>query len=448
LADNIGECPRARRKAGRKPTSSISVLEGTADRAEGGRRHEVARIIIHDSWSPSTVENDIALLELVSRADSAPIGFVGPRSASAMERPGNVVSVAGWGLRRHFSKGDDGLFYDDVTNELLSDPQDDPRYETSTHLVAVDLPLVGTDECRNGFGLPPTDTRVGDRHLCAGLKVGGKDACGGDSGGPMIARLEVGQVLQLGIVSWGVGCAKPGRYGVYTRVSVFADWIEEKTGIEMAVPERPQPETPSPPTSLAPPEIPSGDRALLIGIDEYAQAADLVGSTNDVDNMRRLLVETLGFSGDEVLVLKNAEATRRNILTGVDEWLLAGSGRGDRIFFYFAGRGFYIADKDGDEADGRDEALVPFDARPAQVVGEPEFIGMIVDDEINERLMQVADRRVTMVFDSSFSDATIPAAGQGEDALRAYRGGMNRGAFIEGNDRLSTGLSMFGGNDA
>jgi secreted trypsin-like serine protease len=64
---------------------------------------------------------------------------------------------------------------------------------------------------------------VDDAMLCAGLfGVGGVDTCQGDSGGPMIAHLEDGTDVQVGIVSWGHGCAQPQFPGVYTQLSTYA----------------------------------------------------------------------------------------------------------------------------------------------------------------------------------------------------------------------------------
>lgn len=71
---------------------------------------------------------------------------------------------------------------------------------------------------------------IGDGQICAGLELGGKDSCQGDSGGPVVAEGEEAEPRQVGIVSWGDVCAKEKAYGVYTRVSNFADWIQKSTG--------------------------------------------------------------------------------------------------------------------------------------------------------------------------------------------------------------------------
>lgn len=64
-------------------------------------------------------------------------------------------------------------------------------------------------------------------HLCAGVSGGGKDSCQGDSGGP-IFEFDNGTPVQVGVVSFGEGCARAGYAGVYARVSGVADWIDQQ----------------------------------------------------------------------------------------------------------------------------------------------------------------------------------------------------------------------------
>ncbi|WP_432423092.1 S1 family peptidase [Streptomyces pseudovenezuelae] len=88
----------------------------------------------------------------------------------------------------------------------------------STKLLKATVPYVPDTQCRWHYG----DELVPKQELCAGYPQGGVDTCQGDSGGPMFRKDAADKWVQVGIVSWGDGCARPGVAGVYTQVSTFA----------------------------------------------------------------------------------------------------------------------------------------------------------------------------------------------------------------------------------
>ncbi|MFJ7207370.1 S1 family peptidase [Streptomyces sp. NPDC098789] len=89
------------------------------------------------------------------------------------------------------------------------------------YLLKATVPFVSDAACKAAYGsqLVPGD------EICAGFDQGGVDTCQGDSGGPMFRRDDAGAWIQVGIVSWGEGCARPGLPGVYSEVSTFANAI-------------------------------------------------------------------------------------------------------------------------------------------------------------------------------------------------------------------------------
>lgn len=101
-------------------------------------------------------------------------------------------------------------------------------------LQELQINVLGNDVCKDRYkkvGKLISEKQFDDAVLCAGVLTGGKDSCQGDSGGPLMAPSVYGQVshyFQIGVVSYGIGCARQNVPGVYTRVQTFVDWIQEK----------------------------------------------------------------------------------------------------------------------------------------------------------------------------------------------------------------------------
>lgn len=151
----------------------------------------------------------------------------------------------------------------------------------------------------------------------------------------------------------------------------------------------------------------AADRALLIGINDYSYGGftPLAGTLNDVQSMTQLLTDGFEVAPEDIKVLTDKKATRQAILDSMDEWLIGGSEPDDRVFFYYSGHGYYQPDQDGDESgpdqDGRDEVLVAADAECPDSMEDCR--NFILDDEIGDRLDQLAGRSVFVMIDSCHS---------------------------------------------
>ncbi|EMP37646.1 Mannan-binding lectin serine protease 1 [Chelonia mydas] len=95
----------------------------------------------------------------------------------------------------------------------------------------IEIPLTDHALCQEAYAR--LQKKVTDDMICAGEKEGGKDACSGDSGGPMVTISNQNNHWQLiGTVSWGDGCGQNDRYGVYSSVPKSLAWIKQVTGVE------------------------------------------------------------------------------------------------------------------------------------------------------------------------------------------------------------------------
>jgi len=94
----------------------------------------------------------------------------------------------------------------------------------SRYLMKATVPFVSDATCGSRYRSAGYNFVNADM-ICAGLTQGGVDTCQGDSGGPMVRQDASGAWRQVGIVSWGEGCARPNFAGIYTQVSTFSSAI-------------------------------------------------------------------------------------------------------------------------------------------------------------------------------------------------------------------------------
>jgi len=114
----------------------------------------------------------------------------------------------------------------------------------------------------------------------------------------------------------------------------------------------------TPPPIIIPPTI-TEKYALLVGINKYQHPGnDLLGCVNDVINLRNILITVFGFDPNNIIVLTDSEATRSNTLDNL-KWLV--QHENSELVYQNSSHGSYVLDLNGDEIDGYDEILIPYD---------------------------------------------------------------------------------------
>ena len=147
--------------------------------------------------------------------------------------------------------------------------------------------------------------------------------------------------------------------------------------------------------SATSPVSPGVKRALLVGINNYKAVPHLFGSLNDVAAMKQILITRWGFAPENIVTLTEEAATRAGILRSLRQ-LVSESGPNDTVVFDYSGHGSQVQDLNGDEEDGLDETLVPYDGRTA---GVPD----IVDDELDAIFAKLRTTNVLIILDSCHS---------------------------------------------
>lgn len=103
--------------------------------------------------------------------------------------------------------------------------------------------------------------------------------------------------------------------------------------------------------------------ALIVAISKYKPGSGWndLASANDVPLIKEALLKQ-GFKESDITVMKDAACTKEGILSGIQKYLIDKAAPGDVCVFHFSGHGEQVYDNNGDEDDGYDEALVPYDA--------------------------------------------------------------------------------------
>lgn len=160
-----------------------------------------SQLFVHGSYNPDVSEDyDIAVVKL-----NAPVTIntyvktirLAKANETNLFAAGNDVTVSGWGTTS----------YGGSTSNFL-------------RKTTVDIVSRATCNRSNSYA-----GEITSRMLCAARA--GKDSCQGDSGGPLFLR-NSGIYKQVGVVSFGVGCANPSYPGVYAHVGVLRNWVASK----------------------------------------------------------------------------------------------------------------------------------------------------------------------------------------------------------------------------
>lgn len=189
-----------------RPDTIIKVLIGCIDirNCSHANLRGVSHIIRHPLFNASTYTADIAVLHLTNDAHMYGLDIAQDTIRDVGDN--DYVTAFGWGNTEETS----------IWRPMIP----------FTILRSVDMNVVSNEVCNDAFedtvGIRP----VKPDSLCAGQEEGGKDACQGDSGGPLVSYdTDTHAPHLVGVVSWGIGCARPHYYGVYTRVAYYKDWL-------------------------------------------------------------------------------------------------------------------------------------------------------------------------------------------------------------------------------
>nr|AKR06192.1 chymotrypsin [Mythimna separata] len=184
---------------GQNRATSFTVVLGSNRLFTGGTRVVTSNVIMHGSWNPSLIRNDVAMIRLNSNV--------------ALNNNVNVIALpSGAQLNENFA-GENAI----ASGFGLT--RDGGSISNTQALSHVTLPVITNAVCRSSFPLI-----VQDSNICTS-GAGGRSTCQGDSGGPLTVN-RAGRPILIGIASFGSarGC-QVGSPAAFARVTSFISWI-------------------------------------------------------------------------------------------------------------------------------------------------------------------------------------------------------------------------------
>lgn len=188
---------------------------------EGEEEFSIEKVDFHEQFGVGKyLNNDIAVVH-IDRSRGKQLrfsNFVGPACLppqSLMYTPDLKVQISGWGKNGYESNTAGTNFV--------------------SKLNVAEVPVIPRSICQRE---EVYDDKLSFGMFCAGYLTGGVDSCQGDSGGPAVSLLPSPATGELratlvGITSWGYGCGRENKPGVYTRVSKYTPWIYDKISSSM-----------------------------------------------------------------------------------------------------------------------------------------------------------------------------------------------------------------------
>jgi len=227
----------------------VGVHIGHTNIVAGGDKILAKRVIVHPKYVTGANVNDIALIEL-ERAPKAEINAkaitIVDQASEAEHLPANgELTIIGWGKTEN-AKGSLDLLETKVNavdraacNRILTSARlQDQEVRKSLGELSFEFNLSPAGRKALEQSIIQAGGTVTPQMFCAAAPSDGRDTCGGDSGGPILRKDASGKIVQVGIVSFGIGqCGKAAFPGVYTRLALYTDWLR-------SVVEKPSPDEP------------------------------------------------------------------------------------------------------------------------------------------------------------------------------------------------------------